>query len=80
MNKKIGILAGMEWDHFPMALIQRINAVPGFHAELAKIDATPENFTQKYDVLVDRILKRAIMRLDRSHRSLDSRQPNGGLR
>lgn len=55
MNKKIGILAGMEWDHFPMALIQRINAVPGYEAELAKIDATPENFTKKYDVLVDRI-------------------------
>ena len=55
MNKKIGILAGMEWDHFPMALIERINKVPGFEAELAKIDATPENFTAKYDVLVDRI-------------------------
>lgn len=55
MNKKIGILAGMEWDHFPMALIQRINAHPGFEAELAKIDATPETFTAKYDVLVDRI-------------------------
>jgi glutathione synthase/RimK-type ligase-like ATP-grasp enzyme len=38
-----------------MALIQRINQVPGFQAELAKIDATPENFTKKYDVLVDRI-------------------------
>ncbi|WP_224365264.1 ATP-grasp domain-containing protein [Hyalangium versicolor] len=55
MNKKIGIIAGMEWDHFPMALIERINKVPGFEAELAKIDATPENFTAKYDVLVDRI-------------------------
>ena len=55
MNKKIGILAGMEWDHLPMDLIRRINAVPGFEAELAKIDATPENFTPKYDVLVDRI-------------------------
>jgi glutathione synthase/RimK-type ligase-like ATP-grasp enzyme len=55
VNKKIGILAGMEWDHFPMALIQRINQVQGFQAELAKIDATPENFTKKYDVLVDRI-------------------------
>ncbi len=55
MNKKIGILAGMEWEHFPMALIQRINQVPGFEAELAKLDATPEDFTRKYDVLVDRI-------------------------
>lgn len=55
MNKKIGILAGMEWDHFPMALIERINKVSGFEAELAQIDATPENFTAKYDVLVDRI-------------------------
>jgi glutathione synthase/RimK-type ligase-like ATP-grasp enzyme len=55
VNKLIGILAGMEWDHFPMALIERINQVPGFQAELAKIDATPENFTKQYDVLVDRI-------------------------
>jgi hypothetical protein len=45
----------MEWDHFPLALIERLNKLPGFEAELAQIDATPEIFTRRYSVLVDRI-------------------------
>ncbi len=55
MAHRIGILAGMEWDHFPLALIERLNKLPGFEAELAKIDATPEVFTRRYSVLIDRI-------------------------
>src|SRR5687767_3496165 len=57
MADRIGVLAGMEADFFPAALCQRINEMGGgtVHAELAKIDATPENFTPKYSVLVDRI-------------------------
>lgn len=55
MVKRIGILAGMEAHDFPAAFIARINREPGFHAEMAKIDATPESYQTKYDVLVDRI-------------------------
>jgi hypothetical protein len=55
MTRRIGILAGMEWDFFPLALIERINKVPGFHAELARLDAVTEAFTADYDVIVDRI-------------------------
>lgn len=55
MAHRIGILSGMEWDFFPSALIDRLNRVPGIHAELAQIDATPERFTSQYRVLVDRI-------------------------
>jgi hypothetical protein len=55
VTKRIGVLAGMEWDHFPMALIERINRVPGFHAELAQLDAIGEKFESPYAVLLDRI-------------------------
>ncbi|MBX5481967.1 MAG: hypothetical protein IRZ16_09050 [Myxococcaceae bacterium] len=58
MAKRIGILAGMEADgpFFPAALIDRINRIgDGVTAELAQIDATPERFTSRYAVLVDRI-------------------------
>ncbi len=54
MAEKIGVLVGME-QPFPAALIERINKTPGVHAELAKIDATPERFASQYRVLVDRI-------------------------
>lgn len=55
MVKRIGILAGMEAHDFPTAFVARINRESGFHAEMAKIDATSESFEAKYDVLVDRI-------------------------
>lgn len=55
MVKRIGILAGMEAHDFPAAFIARINREPGFYAEMAKIDATPESFQANYDVIVDRI-------------------------
>lgn len=55
MVKKIGILAGMEAHDFPASFVARINQEPGFHAEMAKIDATPESFLPHYDVIVDRI-------------------------
>jgi hypothetical protein len=54
MNR-IGILAGMEHDFFPQALVDRLNRVPGIEAELAQIDATPERFSARYRVLIDRI-------------------------
>lgn len=55
MVKRIGILAGMEAHDFPVSFIERINKEPGFHAEMARIDATPETFKSQYDVIVDRI-------------------------
>ena len=39
----------------PQAFLERCNKVPGIHAELAKIGATPERFECPYRVLVDRI-------------------------
>jgi hypothetical protein len=54
VTKKIGIVVGWE-DSFPKAFIAKVNETPGFHAEIAKIGPTPEVFTKKYDILIDRL-------------------------
>jgi hypothetical protein len=54
MAERIGILIGWE-QSMPQAFIERCNKVPGIHAEIAKIGATPELFDSPYRVLVDRI-------------------------
>jgi hypothetical protein len=54
MAERIGILVGWE-QSMPQAFIERCNKVPGIHAEIAKIGATPELFDSPYRVLVDRI-------------------------
>ncbi len=54
MTEKIGIIVGWE-DSFPQAFIAKVNETPGFHAEIAKIGGTPENFKPDYRVLIDRL-------------------------
>ena len=54
MAEPIGILVGQE-QSFPEAFIAKVNATPGFRAELARIGGTPERFEARYRVLIDRI-------------------------
>jgi len=54
MADRIGLLVGWE-DSFPKAFLERCNKVPGIEAELAKIGGTPEQFTSRYRVIIDRI-------------------------
>jgi hypothetical protein len=54
MTETIGILVGME-ESFPLAFIERVNSMPGFRAELAKLGGIEENWSCPYRVLVDRI-------------------------
>jgi hypothetical protein len=54
MTERIGILVGME-DSFPAAFIDKVNSMPGFKAELAKLGGIRETWDAPYRVLVDRI-------------------------
>ena len=54
MTHRIGIIVGME-DDFPPAFIERVNAHPGFHAEILKLGGIPERGERVYDVIVDRL-------------------------
>ena len=54
MSEKIGIIVGWE-DTFPQAFIAKVNETPGYHAELAKIGGTREQFDPTYRVLIDRL-------------------------
>ena len=54
MSYRIGLIVGME-DDFPPEFIARINRVPGFTAELAKLGGIHERGEREYDVLVDRL-------------------------
>ena len=56
MNKKIGIIFGME-NTFPPALVEKINSmkVDGVTAEFVKVGGVRMDEPKKYDVIIDRI-------------------------
>lgn len=51
---RIGILCGME-QSFPAAFIEKVNSIPGFTCEMAKLGGIAESHRPAYEVLVDRI-------------------------
>ncbi|HEY3447262.1 MAG TPA: hypothetical protein VGK67_12895 [Myxococcales bacterium] len=54
MTERIGIICGME-QSFPAAFIEKVNSIPGFSCEFAKLGGINETHKPDFKVLVDRI-------------------------
>ncbi|MBI4950562.1 MAG: hypothetical protein HY908_00870 [Myxococcales bacterium] len=54
MTKRIGLLVGWE-ESFPVAFLERANALPGVEAGLVRIGGIGERHVEGFDVLVDRV-------------------------